>query len=270
MKGAGMQILRSDDNSARYDRQITGEVTTPAGERMRVILVEDDEYFRDAIQTDLVEEGFSVHCFTDGPSMLAAIADGLVADAIVLDWGLEKVLGIDLIAQIRSRGIPWPIVFLTARNSPIHERLALRGGAADFIDKARGSTILGDRLHLAMTRPSAPSSHPTEVVFHCGKLRLRPAIARAYWDEIDVGLTVTEFKIVRLLAANVGSYITHRRIYDCMHQPGFVAGMGEEGYRTNVRSAVKRIRNKFKEICPEFDSIQTYTSFGYCWGKPLA
>ena len=46
------------------------------------------------------------------------------------------------------------------------------------------------------------------------------------------------------------------------------AGCGEDGFRANVRSAIKRIRNKFRACDPTFDKIENYTSFGYCWKKP--
>ena len=78
---------------------------------------------------------------------------------------------------------------------------------------------------------------------------------------------MAEFKAVQLLVSNVGSFITYRQIYDCMRGVGFVAGSGAEGYRANVRSAVRRIRNKFKALCADFDDIRTYSSFGYCWAK---
>jgi two-component system response regulator ChvI len=51
-----------------------------------------------------------------------------------------------------------------------------------------------------------------------------------------------------------------------MRGVGFTAGSGEQGFRTNVRSAIRRIRLKFKAVYREFDEIQTFTSFGYRWG----
>ena len=58
-----------------------------------------------------------------------------------------------------------------------------------------------------MKKPAEP-----ELVdnFHCGRLMLKPQVSRAFWDDADVDLTLTEFKIVHLLAANVGSYVTYR------------------------------------------------------------
>jgi two-component system response regulator ChvI len=63
-----------------------------------------------------------------------------------------------------------------------------------------------------------------------------------------------EYNIVHLLAANVGRYVTCRAIYDRLRHEGFIAGDGPDGYRANVRSAIKRIRNKFRALDPTFDS----------------
>ena len=102
----------------------------------------------------------------------------------------------------------------------------------------------------------------------CGKLLLRPDISRAYWKDADLGLTLGEYNIVCLLASNVGRYVTYRAIYDRLHYEGFIAGDGADGYRANVRSAIKRIRSKFRSFDPTFDEIENYNGFGYCWKKP--
>jgi len=102
----------------------------------------------------------------------------------------------------------------------------------------------------------------------CGKLLLRPSVSRAYWDAADLGLTLGEYNIVRLPASSVGRYVTYRAIYDELHYEGFIAGSGADGYRANVRSAIKRIRNKIRDVDPTFDKIENYIGFGYCWKKP--
>jgi two-component system response regulator ChvI len=98
----------------------------------------------------------------------------------------------------------------------------------------------------------------------CGKLQLRPNASRACWMDADLDLSLGEYNIVYLLASNVGRYVTYRAIYDRLHYEGFIA----DGYRDNVRSAIRRIRNKFRSIDPTFDKIENYSSFGYCWKKP--
>ena len=76
---------------------------------------------------------------------------------------------------------------------------------------------------------------------------------------------MTEFRIVILLAERAGHDIGYREIYDLVHGKDFVAGQGSEGYRANVRTFIKRIRKKFRDVDPGFDLIENYTSFGYRW-----
>ena len=230
-----------------------------------MIFVDDDEVYRSIVKAELMDEGFCVQDFANGDAMLASLNAGAEADIIILDWGLEKTNGIDLLPALRELGIELPVVFLTGRSSPVHERLAFQRGAVDFIDKSRGTAILATRLRL-IVRNKRQAPGPGQI-FRCGHLVLKPEVGRAYWDDIDVNLTVSEFKIVYLIASHVGEYVPYRQIYDAMHYVGFVAGSGEHGYRTNVRSSIKRIRNKFRECDPNFDEIENFTGFGYCWGK---
>jgi len=235
---------------------------------MRVLLVEDDQYYREMLAGELSALGFSVQSFADGAALLGCLDAAMEADVIVLDWALPKTLGIDLLLQLRRRGVRLPVVFLTGRALTENESLAFDRGAVDFIDKARGVEIVARRLKRAIAKPADEARADKLQV--CGKLVLRPSISRAYWDQVDVGLTLGEYHIVHLLASNAGRYVTYRTIYDRLHYEGFIAGSGEHGYRANVRSAIKRIRNKFRECDPSFIEIENYTAFGYCWSKPAA
>jgi two-component system response regulator ChvI len=242
----------------------TGNVLSQP-EAIRILFVEDDEAFRETLSGELLEHGFSVRGFADGASLLEVSDEMHDADLLLLDWGLPGTLGIDLLKQLRRRGINLPTVFLTGHTLVANERMALDGGAVDFINKSRGIDILIRRLKL-VSRSRVDVEAQKE--FICGKLTLRPAISRAYWRGTDMNFTVGEYNVVHLLASNVGRHVTYRAIYDRMHYTGFIAGAGEDGYRANVRSAIKRIRNKFRELDPDFAEIQNYTGFGYCWGKP--
>ncbi len=236
---------------------------------IRVLLVEDEPDYREALAEDLSDRGFSVQCFADGATLLQSVGVAVDADVVLLDWRLPQTSGIDLLPQLRRLGIRLPVVFLTGYSAAQNESLAFEKGASDFVDKARGVDILARRLRRAAeaaTGPPAALSAEKSLVL--GKLVLEPNVSRAYWNQVDVGLTVGEYKIVDLLASNPGRYVTYRAIYDRMHYAGFVAGNGAHGYRANVRSAIKRIRLKFHQCDPDFDEIQNYTSFGYCWKRP--
>ena len=236
---------------------------------IRVLFVEDDDDYREALAGDLADRGFSVRGFADGASFLEALdAAAVDADVVILDWSLPQTSGIDLLPQMRRRGINLPVVFLTGRSLTKYESLAFDRGAIDFIDKARGVDVLVKRLRRAIEAARPIARLPIEKSIVRGRLELRSNISRAYWNQIDVGLTIGEYNIVHLLATNAGRYVTYRAIYDRMHYEGFIAGSGDHGYRSNVRSAIKRIRIKFRECDPAFVEIENYTAFGYCWGKP--
>ena len=198
-------------------------------------------------------------------SLLGSLDTAAYADIIILDWRLPTISGIDLLPQLRQRGVNLPVVFLTSHADPAYEKLAFERGALDFIDKTRGVELLARRLRLVSeaAKPAANAEADKRIV--CGKLVLKPAIGRAYWKEVDVGLTVTEYDVVHFLASNVGRYQAYRTIYDLQYYEGFVAGQGDEGYRTNVRSSIKRIRKKFCKLDPTFAEIQNSTALGYRW-----
>jgi len=233
--------------------------------RIRLVLVDDDDQYREAVGGELAELGFDVADFAAGEPMLTFFADGGSADIIVLDWRLPGQSGLDLLRLLRRRGILVPVVILTGVSTESYEAAALDCGALDFVDKTRGPAILAKRLRLIMEAGKRPSHLPEEDRVQIGRLTLHPKVCRAYWDGEDVHLTVTEFNIVHLLVSNAGQDMTYRAIYDRVHRVGFIAGSGEEGYRTNVRSSVKRIRNKFKAIDADFAEIENFAGFGYRW-----
>ena len=89
--------------------------------------------------------------------------------------------------------------------------------------------------------------------------------SQARAERPPVGLTAGEYKMFFLLASNVGRTVSNRAIYDELRYEGFVAGNGPNGYRANVRSAIKRIRKKFLILDPTFDEIEAFEGFGYAW-----
>ena len=223
---------------------------------IRVLVVEDDENYREIVSSELEWHGFAVRSFGDGDALLGSLDAAAEADVIVLDWKLPTISGIDLLPQLHQRGVTLPVVFLTSHADPAYEKLAFERGALDFIDKTRGVELLAKRLRLAAKSCNPATTPEAEKPIVCGKLVLSPSASRAYWKEFDVGLTVSEYDIVHFLVSNVGNYETYRAIYDVQYYEGFVAGKGNQGHRTNVRSSIKRIRRKFCEVDLTFAEIQ--------------
>jgi two-component system response regulator ChvI len=249
----------------------------------RVVLVESDQYYREVLTVELLRQGFVVHAFTDGASLLGSLATAVDADLVVLDWDLPRMPGIKLLAELRQHGVNLPVVFLTGKfiRDNEHERLLLAPreamnayeymafdqGAVDFISKSRDRQVLVRRLRSVVERVKPRANVAVEERLACDKLLLKSESSRAYWNQVDVGLTLGEYNIVHLLASRAGSFVTYRAVYDRLRSEGFIAGYGEDGFRANVRSAIKRIRNKFRACDPTFDKIENYTGFGYCWRK---
>ena len=228
---------------------------------IRVLLIEE-EGVRKSLTDELSKQGFAVRTVASLP---AAACD---ADVVVLHCGRVNDSSIDLLGMLHRRGFNVPVVLLTGEAAPAYECLALDKGAIDVILKSRGPKVLARRLKGVVKiigRTDRPRSGEPMI---CSKLLLRPDIGRACWKGVDVGLTLGEYNIVHLLASNAGQYVTYRAIYDRLHYEGFIAGSGADGYRVNVRSAIKRIRNRFRALDPTFDKIENYQSFGYCWKKP--
>ena len=115
---------------------------------VRVLIVEDDEDYREIVGDELSWHGFAVRSFADGNSLLGSLNSIAEADIIVLDWRLPDISGIDLLPELRRHGVNLPVVFLTSHAQLANEKLAFERGALDFIDKTRGVAFLAKRLRL--------------------------------------------------------------------------------------------------------------------------
>ncbi len=246
---------------------------TPA---VRVALVDDDDLFRESLGLNLTDEGFDVVSFDRGEPALDFFARGGSVDIVLLDWRMPKMDGIEVLRQMRARGIDLPVIFLTVLSDQIYEEAALAGGALDFVEKSRSLPILLRRMSLILdgakganeeTAEAAADTAAAATVYRLGKLELRLENSRALWDGVRVDLTLTEFNIVRLMATRPDEDVSYRDIYDLVHGKGFMAGYGPSGYRANVRAFIKRIRQKFRAIDEAFDCIENYPGFGYRWGN---
>jgi two-component system response regulator ChvI len=224
-----------------------------------LLLVDDDDLFRESLGLNLIDEGYEVTSLGNGRDALAYLEGGGAADVMLLDWRMPNLTGLEVLRRLRRAGITIPVIFLTALSDDIYEEAALEGGAVDFIDKSRRLPILLRRLELIAegVRPSVDSNPPSGTSLHRGPLELRFDVNRALWAGRTIDLT--------LLAEKAGQDVGYREIYDLVHGKDFVAGHGAEGYRANVRTFIKRIRKKFRDGDPGFDHIENYAGFGYRW-----
>jgi two-component system, OmpR family, response regulator ChvI len=241
---------------------------TPAGEALkgRLLLVDDDATFCESLGRNLLDEGYEVASVEGSELALEHLAKDAMIDAVLLDWRMPNIDGLALLRKMRERGHTMPALFLTGLTDNVYEEAALALGAVDFISKSRSPSVILQRLSLIVDGRKRAVTSDAEVIRR-GKLELRPKIGRANWDNHRVELTLTEFMIVQTLADVPNRDFSYREIYDLVRGQGFVAGWGEEGYRVNVRSFIKRIRLKFREIDRSFDCIKNYSGYGYSWDQ---
>ena len=161
---------------------------------------------------------------------------------------------------LNAQKVNAPVVFINGLASPQADY------GSDVINGSIDANSSLCALKLAATFAERGKADPAEEGMTCGNLKLHGA--RAFWNGVDLGLTIGEYKIVELLASRPGHFFTYRAIYDRLRHEGFVAGEGPRGHWANVRSAIKRIRNKFRAFDTAFDEIENYTGFGYGWRKP--
>jgi two-component system, OmpR family, response regulator ChvI len=234
----------------------------------RILLVDDDDMFRESLIQNLSDAGFGTQAYGDGPSALRDLGNGILPDVILLDWKMPQMTGIEVLRNLREQNIDVPVVFLTVLSDQFYEEAGLVEGAVDFIEKSRSFSILLRRIELILQGRKARESGREDqesTVLNRGNVRLDRETKRAYWKDTLIELTLTEFQMVEYLVTHAETDVRYRELYDMVHGEGFAAGAGEIGYRANVRAFIKRIRQKFRDVDPEFTHIENYPGFGYRW-----
>ena len=251
-----------------------GADVTSAEGKSRLALVDDDPLFRESLAANLGDAGFEVREFADGEAFLAGMeAETYRPDLLLLDWRMPGMNGIEVLRRLREEGLEFPVIFLTALQDQIYEETALSTGAVDYVEKSRSFGILLARINLIRGSGKLPgtnadgddSNDPPPLAV--GELELQPAVGKALWRGREIDLTVTEFQMVCTLAERAGKNVRYRELYDLVHGKGFIAGDGGEGYRANMRTFMKRIRQKFRAADERFDQIENYPGFGYRWRR---
>jgi two-component system KDP operon response regulator KdpE len=205
----------------------------------RVLVVEDEESFSDALSYMLRKEGFEVSVAPTGTSALTQF-DRTGADIVLLDLMLPEVDGFELCRQIRERSAV-AIIVVSARGGERDKVTALNVGADDYMTKPFSIEELLARITatLRRTRPAvAPESAPTVITI--GDLAIDLAAQQVTRAGLTVHLTPTEFALLRELAVNRGKLLTHA------HLLRRVWGHGYETETEYVRVYVRRLRAKLE------------------------
>lgn len=171
----------------------------------RVLVIEDETSFADALAEGLRQDGFEVETVADG---LLGLDAGLTRqfDAIVLDLMLPSLPGLDLCAQLRRAGVRVPVLVLTARDGELDQLRALRIGADDFLTKPISYRVLLARLHALLRRSGLRLAD----VLTAGDLALDRVARRCRRGETAIELTPREFALLELLMSRPGQVVSKR------------------------------------------------------------
>ncbi|CAN5494260.1 response regulator transcription factor [soil metagenome] len=179
------------------------------GEGPTVLVVDDDDAIRAALDRGLVLEGFRVVTVGDGRSALTAI-EARRPGAVVLDLGLPDLDGVEVLRRLRGAGDDVPVCILSARTE-LDDRIAgLQAGADDYLVKPFALGELIARLHALLRR--RPDAGPIPV--RVGNLLIDPLRRRATLDGTVLDLTRREFDLLEVLARNAGIVLDRIRLLE--------------------------------------------------------
>jgi two-component system OmpR family response regulator/two-component system response regulator QseB len=174
---------------------------------MRILVVEDDALLGDAWQAGLRNAGFAVDWLRDGTAAEAALRAESFS-AVVLDLGLPRLAGLELLRLMRARADRTPVIVVTARDALEDRVQGLDSGADDYVVKPVAIAELAARLRALVRRSQGTASGQFEV----GELQLDPAARSARFRGQPIELQAREFALLLELALNAGRVLTRRQL----------------------------------------------------------
>ncbi len=180
---------------------------------MRILLVEDDALLGDALQAGLREAGFAVEWLKDGPAADVALRSEEFK-AVVLDLGLPRLTGLELLQRLRGRGDRTPVVVLTARDAVEDRVKGLDGGADDYVVKPIAIAELAARLRAVVRRSQGAAAGLLQV----GHVVVDPASRTATFRGRPVELQPREFALLHELLLNAGRVLTRSQLESRLYE----------------------------------------------------
>jgi len=223
---------------------------------MRILLVEDDALLGDALQVGLRQSGYAVDWMKDGVTAEQALTTEPYT-AVVLDLGLPRLSGLELLKHLRSRnthkGAPsskhTPVLILTARDTVDDRIKGLDAGADDYLVKPFDMGELTARLRALIRRASGSAS--PELQTEAG-VTLDPAAHRVLYHDKPVELSAKEFAVLHALMLNAGKVMSRAQLEEQLY------AWGEEVESNAVEVHIHHLRRK---LFPEL--IETIRGVGY-------
>lgn len=214
---------------------------------MRLLLVEDDSMIGESVRQGLRQDGFTVDWAQDGRAAELAIENG-VYDLMLLDLGLPKKEGLDLLKQMRRRGNRIPVLIVTARDAIADRIKGLDAGADDYLVKPFDLDELAARIRALLRRRSGRAD---PVVRH-GKLTLNPATREVTFENKPVPLSAREFALLDAFLDRPGAVLSREQLEEKLY------GWGEEVQSNTVEVYIHALRKKLGQ-----DFVKNVRGVGY-------
>ncbi|MGB6450986.1 MAG: response regulator transcription factor [Steroidobacteraceae bacterium] len=218
---------------------------------MRVLLVEDDRMIAEAVRTALQQDGHTVDWIRDGVAAAAAL-DSASFDMVLLDLGLPKRAGLDVLRDARGRGATAPVIIITARDDVQSRVAVLDSGADDYLVKPFDLDELAARMRSVLRR-GAGRGDP--VIEHAG-IRLNPVTREVSRNGEPIALSAREYAVLEALLLRPGAILSRAQLEDRLY------GWGGEIESNAVEVYVHSLRRKLGT-----DAIRTVRGVGYCVAK---
>jgi len=214
---------------------------------MRLLLVEDDEMIAETVLESMGREGYAIDWAQDGRAAELSLGNG-VYDLVLLDLGLPKKDGIDLLNSYRKQGGQAPVIILTARDS-VNERIrGLDAGADDYLIKPFDLDELAARARALLRRRTGQK----QPIYSHGELTLDPAAHEVKKNSAPVALVPREFALLQALIEEPARVFTRSELEDKLY------GWGDEVGSNTIEVHVHSLRRKIGA-----EQIVTVRGVGY-------
>jgi len=219
---------------------------------MRILVVEDDPLLADGLQAGLRQGGFDVDLALDGVAANLALGTHDYA-AVVLDLGLPRLGGLDVLKKLRAGASAVPVLILTARDRVEDRIKGLDSGADDYVVKPVDLGELAARLRALVRRSKGEAAS----VLQIGALRLDPAARQVTFQGERVELQAREFAMLHELMLNADRVLSREQLVERLY------AWGEEIESNAIEVHVHHLRRK---LAPEV--IRTVRGVGYLMPRP--
>jgi two-component system response regulator QseB len=200
---------------------------------MRLLLVEDDAMIGESVRKGMQQDGFAVDWVQDGRAAELALETNLY-DTLLLDLGLPRKDGLEVLASLRRRGNPIPVLVLTARDAVADRVKGLDAGADDYLVKPFDLEELAARIRALLRRKSGRANP----VVQLGNLILNPATREVSLHEKPISLSAREFALLHALVERPGAVLSRAQIEEKLY------GWGQEVESNTIEVYIHSLRRK--------------------------